>query len=1257
MSHLHLGTARMTPHVLLALAVLIAPGLARAASTPISQTPLATASTASTVLPNVMFALDDSGSMAWDYMPDNVNDSNTAKTCGGSCDVVGGTAAAGFPPFYATQFNMLAYNPLITYSPGVNYLGVSLGNASPTAANNDPYLSGAGTKNLVTSYTDLIYCTTTTPTAANLTDTTKCRRNGIGPATNPFIYATQGLPTTTFKNALTFNTNPHYYTITPLEHCTDVTMTVCVASATPTTVSGTSYNVPAPVRYCKATADSNAAAPVSGSSGGAVRCQAKYSSTYLYPRLGTFTRYDIVPATASYSGRTGRVDCAAQPVCTYTEELQNFANWYSYYRTRINMMKTVSGRAYSPLDTRYRIGFITLNATGSSKYLPIDTFTTTQKQNWFTKLYSIVPGSSTPLRQALSRVGRHYAGIKTGINSFMPEDPVQYSCQQNFVMLTTDGYWNGAAGVKLDNTAIGDQDNSNTAYSTRAIGAYDGALGSTAGTSAGSADTLADVAMYYYKTPLRTWPNNADGSPAAPVPTTAEDPAPHTHMTTFTLGLGLDGLMNYTAGYAKATSGDFYNIKTGASGCSWVAGTCNWPKAQADSPSALDDLWHAAVNGHGTYFSAKDPGAVEDGLSSALSAIKVTTGAAAAAATSTPNITPTDNYIFSSTYRTVNWDGEIIAERIDITSGAVIPGALWSARTLLNGKVAAASDTRTIYTFDGSAATKRKAFLYANLTAAEKAYFDGKCLPAVMPQCASLTAAQLTQANDGTNLINWLRGQTQYQSILYRTREYVLGDTVDAKPSYVGAPNLRYTDAVTPNYSSFQTANASRTGVLYIGANDGMLHAFNAATGAEMWGYVPRQVMPNMYYLAADNYDVNHREYVDGSPVSMDVFLGGAWKTILVGGLNAGGRGYYALDVTDPANPLGLWEICSDSTLCAISDTDMGLSFGQPVITKRPSDGKWVVIVSSGYNNISPGTGKGFLYVLDAATGAVLNKVTTNVGDTTTPSGFSGIAGFSTNYSLDNTTTKVYGADLLGNVWRYDMSVVPPVVQRIAQLKDSGGKPQSVTTRPEITKFDSGVTAVYLATGRYLDNSDLQDPATLVPPQNFAYVNSVYAIKDTGADLGNLRLAAANLQAQSLVVIDASNRTTTTNSVDWSTKNGWYVDLSLSPGERVNIDPQLVRGALLINSNQPKSEACASGGYNWFYQFDYKTGSYVASATGGVAGTSSGNALSAGFVAFQTGGKMKYIKIDTTGKKWPGSVNPAGAATAGKRVSWREVSK
>jgi type IV pilus assembly protein PilY1 len=148
--------------------------------------------------------------------------------------------------------------------------------------------------------------------------------------------------------------------------------------------------------------------------------------------------------------------------------------------------------------------------------------------------------------------------------------------------------------------------------------------------------------------------------------------------------------------------------------------------------------------------------------------------------------------------------------------------------------------------------------------------------------------------------------------------------------------------------------------MVYVAANDGFLHALNASTGEEMWAYAPTAVLPNLYQLANTNYQ--HRYYVDGSVVVGDVKSGTTWKTLLVGGLNAGGKSYYAMDVTDPANPKALWEF---------TDPRLGYSYGNPIITKL-QNGTWVVLVTSGYNNgtsLGSHDGQGVLYVLNAATG------------------------------------------------------------------------------------------------------------------------------------------------------------------------------------------------------------------------------------------------------------------------------------------------
>jgi type IV pilus assembly protein PilY1 len=1260
----------------LVAAALIAPALAYGAPADIAQAPLGTAPSVS-VLPNMMYVLDDSGSMGWNYMPDNVNrlssgtdvlNCRTYNTGSSTFITHGVLCFDGDAPFYAAAFNQIYYNPQITYAPGVNHLGVSLGNQSVTAALDNVYPIGSdnSAKNLTTEWPERVWCRFSSGmSGSDLTDPTKCRRNGVDTTGGAvFDYNANGFP----RNASSYDFRygymkygaPFYFDIQPREYCTNDRLVNCALQTAPTSA----YPVAAPIRYCGTKADASSTAVVSGTTkSGGPRCTAKYhQNNYPYPRFGNFKRVNI-DASTTFDNRPNRTDCAAKPVCSLAEEQNNFANWYTYYRVRMTFMKTATGRVFSGLDDRYRIGFLTINASGSNRYLPIAKFDATQKQNWFNKLYSMTPSGSTPLREALSRVGRHYAGVTSGLNSFMPEDPMQYSCQRNFTLLTTDGYWNSSGGQTPSGGPIGNQDNVDSGYSKRADGVFDGNLSS--GTSAdastyGGSDTLADVALYYYKNDLRTSGPLAKNN----VPAFGNNSVAHQHMVTFTLGLGVNGLMAYRSDYDTASVGDFQSIRSGATGCTWnPTGTCNWPVPKGNDPTAIDDLWHAAVSGRGKYFNASDPDSLEGGLSGAMNILNQAIGAAASAATSTPNITPTDNYIFSSTYRTVKWDGEIVAEKIDTTTGAVIPGMLWSARTLLNGRVNSNSDTRLIYTFDGGSSSKIKQFHYSSLdSSTERPYFDNLCvLPFKLPQCGGMNASNTSRANDGKNLVDFIRGQRHDEGPVFRPREFVLGDTANSKPTFVRKPSRLYDDAVTPSYNTFAAANASRQAMLYIGANDGMLHAFNADTGQEVWSYVPRMVFPELYRLGMENYDVNHRFYVDGSPSVADVYWGGSWKTILVGGLNSGGRGYYALDVTDPINPKGLWEFCHSSTLCAKNDNAMGMSFSNPIITKRASDGKWVVIVASGYNNTSPGDGKGYFYVLDAENGNLLHRISTGEGDTTTPSGLAKLTAFVDNPIANNSAKYVYGGDLLGNVWRLDLTTATPTVQKLAQLRAADTRPQSVTTRPEITKLSSGAIVLYVGTGRFLGSSDLPDPATLSPAQPWAYQQSMYAFKDTGADLGNLRSSGANLVQQTLSIISASQRTISSNPVSWSTNNGWYVDFNPandSPGERVNVDPQLVRGTLVVATNEPNAEACNSGGEGWVYQFAHDTGSFVATTVGGVVGEKiAANSLIVGITVFTLPtGQAKGIAVQSGGMKTPFAINTSGA-NKGRRLSWRELSQ
>ncbi len=943
-------------------------------------------------------------------------------------------------------------------------------------------------------------------------------------------------------------------------------------------------------------------------------------------------------------------------MCTYDEEMTNFANWWTYYHTRMQTMKTSASIAFARLSNQFRVGYMSINNNTGSDFYNLSKFESTDKLNWFSKLTHAKPNNSTPLRGALSTVGQLYAGKLSKVNTVTASDPQQYSCQQNFTLLSTDGYWNETNTPKqLDkSTDIGDQD------STLSRPYLDGNA---------TANTLADVAAYYYNTDLRTPTlGNCTGALgsgvdvcANEVPASASDVANHQHMTTFTLGLGASGYMQFQEDYLSAASGDYYTVKNGLAAdplnavCTWqTSGVCNWPVPVNNSQTAIDDLWHAAVNGHGTYFSAGDPASLYSGLSSALSSIQNRKGASAAATTSNPNVSSGDNFIFSSSFRSQEWTGELERRQIDINTASLSNVIDWSAQALLD-----ANSARTIYTFDSGAASHLKLFTWATLDSSEQANFQISHMntAGALSQFCAFGSTCLDTASQadaaGTKLVDFLRGDRSNEGSLidtskyYRQRTHVLGDIVDSEATYVKVPKFSYADA---GYGAYKTAQTSRAGTVYVGANDGMLHAFDATSGQESWAYIPHMLLPSLYKLADKDYGNRHQFFVDGSPIQGDVYINSQWRTILVGGLSAGGRGYYALDVTDPASPKALWEF---------TDTDLGYTFGKPEITKL-KDGTWVVLFASGYNNVSSGSGHGVLYVINAANGSVIRKIDTNAGSTATPSGLAQIRAWVDTATVDNTTLRVYGGDLLGNVWRFDVNgdigVSGYDAQLLATLIGPAGNAQPVTTRPELALVN-GNAMVYVGTGRYLGISDLTDST----PQ------SIYAIKDKlgTTSYGSPRSSANSFVMQTLTDTTCPSGSTfctpgrtarsgTSNVVDVNTNDGWFVDLPASR-ERANTDPQLTLGTLVFTTNVLDPSACVANGYSFINFFDYRTGAPI-SSTDGLVSLRSDYLSSRPDVACTANGTCKEFVQPATGeppKEESLPINKPSNST--RRTSWREL--
>lgn len=822
--------------------------------------------------------------------------------------------------------------------------------------------------------------------------------------------------------------------------------------------------------------------------------------------------------------------------------------------------------------------------------------------------------------------------------------------------------------------------------------------------SIGSIDSLADVAQYYYVTDLR--PSMLDN--VRPHGTGAEDDrAPWQHMTTFTIGLGVSGTLKYRSDYksSAATTGDFADIRTGAK--SWPV----WPDPAVNydpfsggsyenwnNPKAIDDFWHTAVNGRGTYFSADKPDTVVTGIAEALSGIEERVGAGSGVTLSNNQPVAGDNFAFTSTYTTSKWIGEVNGYSIDVATGVIGASPNWSAQSQLDAMTRAACDSRNIYLFRDGAANNMVNFSWnsyrcnalgvptgspdTGLNATERAYFSvGNAVSNLshylaMTDGSGATVDQRTAAADA-NLVNYLRGQRGLEGFvtndltrLYRARANVLGDVVNGQPAYVRAPFATYQDS---GYDAYKTAQSSRAPMLYVPANDGMLHAIHAGNdalgGTEAWAFMPSAVLPEVYKLADNNYKNNHRFFVDGTPVAGDAYDGSQWKTLLVGGLGNGGKSYYALDVTDPVNPKALWEFkwsntCYSGAPGTKADCHLGYTYGKPVISKL-ANGTWVVMFGSGYNNVNTpnkaGDGHGYLYVLNAFSGDILYKIDTGAGDAATPAGLAHINSYVDYAAFNNTTRQVYAGDLLGNIWRFDVNDTFAPSGREAALigvaTDSGGTPQPITTRPELAELQAK-PIVLVGTGRLLGTTDFTN----------TQVQSVYGITDpmtAGPVYSNLRSTLRPLA----MTQSGSTRTIacTGTPAQCASGDGWMFDLPDS-GERVNVEMRLVRGTLVFASNVPDTtDPCKTGGYSWLNYVSFASGLAISTSPGLAVSVSTMDSLATGLSMFSIGATQYGYGRGTDGRVGANGNGGGGGGGSpdnipydtppptGKRISWREI--
>ena len=742
-------------------------------------------------------------------------------------------------------------------------------------------------------------------------------------------------------------------------------------------------------------------------------------------------------------------------------------------------------------------------------------------------------------------------------------------------------------------------------------------------------------------------------------------------MTTFTLGLGVNGALSYTSDY-KTPTGDFIGLSNGS--LTWpVPGPDNGDTTYTPAERAtIDDLWHAAVNGNGTYFSARNPTQLISGIGDTLVQLGDLTGSAST--TDLSNTTPVvgDNYAFSARYTKGSWTGNLFARTVN-DRAVLSNNAVWcveqanyvsppcspSATTGLYTKVSATADTRTIYANNAGSLVP---FKYASLPSTQQGYFNSTYLSTRLSQWGSYTPSQITKINtgavDGVALVDYLRGQTAFDyraandlgtpndNRFFRQRAAVLGDIVESDPKYMGKAEFDYLDT---GYSAYAASTVTRAKSVYVGANDGMLHAFNADTGEERWAFVPTAVMQNMWKLADRDYRNLHANFVNAKMTIGDVYISGAWKTILVSGLGEGGRAYFALDITDPLSPTLLWEF--DST----TEPNLGFTYGTPIITKKP-DGTWVVIVPSGYNNINDG--KGRLFILNPATGVKLangnGELVTTEGSAATPSGLAQVTAFYNDVIKNNFAKYVYGGDLLGNVWRFDLET--NAVFKLTTLV-ADGVAQPITVQPTLTRINDK-RVVVIGTGKLIEPSDLL-------PTNYKR-QSLYVIKDDDlmATVADLRIAGVMVQ-QTLTGASGS-RTGSNNPVDFTTSLGWYADFpnSAATGERQNIRSQVVSGLLIVPTMIPATGTCDTTGKGWYNVFNVKTGALINSTqtTEPIAGffvTIPANAIAVGDPDYPAGAVDPFIVgaegVGGVSNRNPGDGLGGNGAFVGNRAVWREL--
>jgi type IV pilus assembly protein PilY1 len=681
------------------------------------------------------------------------------------------------------------------------------------------------------------------------------------------------------------------------------------------------------------------------------------------------------------------------------------------------------------------------------------------------------------------------------------------------------------------------------------------------------------------------------------------------------------------------------------------------------------------------YFSGGRPDLMKAGLEEVFSSIDAkgdtnTTSFSSAL----PQLALSGNKSYASLYDAKAWTGEVNGSALsfDAATGEPTLAKQWSFTDTLAAKLAGTG-------WSATTALARRVVTWNGTTGIP---FRASTTAVTGTQLAALNTSYVA-GDDSSNYLNYLRGDRSKEqdptivdaARVYRYRSKLVGDIVGSKARPVGPPSFPFSDSTNPGYSSFKSTWASRPTVVYVGANDGMLHAIHgdmtgSNAGNELFAYVPSALFqgpngtPNVDGLASlGNPNFTHHYLVNASPNVYDVDFGrvpdatGAkqtgtadWHSVLIGGLGKGGKSYYAIDVTDPVGASTAGESgVAGKVLWEFTNADLGYTFGDPVVVKTKKYG-WVVVLVSGYNNAD---GEGYFFIVNPKTGALLEKISTGSVPTGATAGMAHANAFVID-STDGTTDAVYAADLLGRLWRWDLTLASgtyPAPLQMASLTDSGGTAQPVTSRPLIEVHPkSKKRYVMLGTGQLLDDTDISSTQVQTYYMIIDGTNAKFnAIGDlpTASPAVTFPITRSNLTANSAPL----NGIVT---VDPTKPMGWYEDLGAGTGgiaRRVIADSSTLGGSVAFSALLPKNDdPCSQSGASTIYGRDFASAKTTLVETG--TSTPKESVDAGGNVTdlrnLSVDGKGRLISCTDTGNcKNVDTSTPAGLTV--RRLNWREL--